>query len=124
MKAKKITYDQIKSLLISSLPSCPTDKSTLGGAGYDTAMMRSAFDHLPLNIITQLNLLIDDIYAAPADSISAVMQTGISDGHTLANLFEDLQNGNAAVYIKVDGKSLAREILEIKEAIRALGGEI
>ena len=124
MNATKILNDDISDLKISSLPNSPTSQILFGGKGYSSQQMKAAFDNIPLIIIERLNALLDDISAAPADSISAVMQTGISDGHTLANLFEDLQNGNAAVYIKVDGKSLAAELIEIKEAIRALGGEI
>lgn len=124
MRAKQISYAQTLQKRVSALPTYPTNKSSLGGAGMSAADLKNAFDAFPALLMQEFNYLIGDILASPADSISAVMKTGIQSGHTLANLFEDLQNGNAATYIKADGKSLAAELIEIKEAIRALGGEI
>ena len=124
MNATKILDNSISKIKISSLPTAPTNQATHGGSGYGSNQIKSMFDNLSILIIDHLNTLIDDISAAPEESISAAMQTGIYNGHTLADLFADLQNGNASAYLIVNGKPLATELYEIKEAIRALGGEI
>ena len=124
MRAKPISFSQMQDKRIAAMPTYPTNKSSLGGAGMSANDLKMAFDAFSILIMQEFNNLIADISVSPADSISGVMKTGIQGGHTLANLFDDLQNGNAITYIKVNGKSLATELIEIKEAIRALGGEI
>ncbi|MBE6532182.1 MAG: hypothetical protein E7676_01580 [Ruminococcaceae bacterium] len=124
MKVQKIFSTDTEDKKISSLPSCPTSQALYGGMGYSSTDMKNAFDGLSLLIIERFNALLDDICAAPADSISSAIKTGIYAGHTLSQLFSDLQNGNAATYIKVNGNSLASELLTIKEAIRELGGDV
>lgn len=124
MKATKIRSEEIKDMKISSLPSRPTSETLYGGSGYSANDVKAAFDKLPLFIIERFNALLDDISAKPENSVSGVMQTGISNGHTLSQLFSDVKNGNMSAYLTVNGKSLATELYEIKEAIRALGGEI
>ena len=124
MNATKILDSSISKIKIASMPTSPTNPITYGGSGYGANQIKSAFDKVSIVIIDHLNALIEDISAAPEESISAAMQTGIEDGHTLADLFADIQNGNASAYLTVNGKSLATELYEIKEAIRALGGEI
>ena len=124
MKATKIRSEEIEDMKISSLPSRPTSGTLYGGSGYSSNDVKAAFDKLPLFIIERFNALLDDISAKPENSVSGVMQTGISNGHTLAQLFSDVKNGNMSAYLTVNEKSLATELYEIKEAIRALGGEI
>ena len=41
------------------------------------------------------------------------MPTGISDGHTIADLIEDVKSGNCATYLNVDGRTLSAEIAAI-----------
>ena len=52
--------------------------------------------------------------------------TGLDNGHTLGTLFKDIVNGNFAGYVKVFGKSLLAELIDIRAAIdeikTALGG--
>ena len=124
MKTTKITESEISSSKISLLPNRPTAPKTAGGGGFTPTAIKARFDALPLLAIERINSLLDDISASPEESISAHMQTGISDGHTLSEFFSDLQNGNASAYIYVSDKPLSQELEEIKAAIRSLGGEI
>ena len=124
MKTAKITESEISSSKISLLPNRPTAPKTAGGGGFTPTAITARFDALPLLAIERINSLLDDISASPEESISAHMQTGISDGHTLGEFFSDLQNGNASAYIYGSDKPLSQELEEIKAAIRSLGGEI
>ncbi len=124
MKASKITTAEIDSCKVSALPTRPTSTSLYGGSGYSANDMKAAFDKLPLLLVERFNALFDDIMADPELSISAGIQTGIYQGHCLADMFYEITSGGMAAYLDVGGKSLATELYEIKEAIRALGGDI
>ena len=126
MNAKKIKEGEIADLKISSLPTRPCAPSAFGGRGYTSVEMKAAFDKLPLFIVERYNSLIDDIGAEGEDSVAAEIRTGISEGHTLLDLFSDLKDGSAAGYITVLGESLAewmaRIAAEIEELRRMAGG--
>ena len=116
MNTKKITNSEITPIAISSLPTRPTASTAFGGKGYTAAEMKAAFDKLPLLIIERFNSLIDEMESADGGLASSI-PTGLGESHTLANLFIDLKNGNFAGYIRVFGKSLISELLDIREAI-------
>ena len=120
MKTKKILTEQISDLTVASLPTRPTSEATLGGRGYTAKEMKEAFDKLPLFIVEKFNSLLDDITSLGEGSVAAEIPTGISEGHSLSELFRDLTDGNAAAYINVLGKSLALTISEISERLSAL----
>lgn len=122
MKAKKITAAEQSENSVASLPTHPSAEGYQGVAMTPTEVKQS-FDRLPLLITERFNNLIDDISATPSESISAAIQTGISN-KTLANMFADIITGNFASYMKINGKSLYEEIYTIKKAIRSLGGQI
>ena len=61
MNTKKITDSEIESLKVASLPTRPTAPTAFGGKGYTATQMKEAFDKLPLRIISEFNLLIDEI---------------------------------------------------------------
>lgn len=122
MKAKKITVAERSERMVASMPTHPSAEGYQGAAMTPTEVKQS-FDRLPLLITERFNSLIDDIGASPAESISAAIQTGISD-KTLANMFADIITGNFASYMKINGKSLYEEIYNIKKVIRSLGGQI
>ena len=124
MNTKKIESERIRDLLVASLPTRPTASPVVGGRGYSSKEMKEAFDRLPLFIIECFNSLMDDISAVGKDSLSGEIPTGISEGHTLATLFEDLTSGNAAGYLTVLGKSLDQTVLEICERLSRLEGEV
>ena len=61
MNTKKIPDSEIESLKVASLPTRPTAPTAFGGKGYTATQMKEAFDKLPLRIIEEFNLLIDEI---------------------------------------------------------------
>ena len=123
MLSRKILDEEIRGLKISSLPTRPTTSSSLGGKGYSTKDMKEAFDKLSLYIIERFNLLIDDISGEPDSSVSGVIKTGLSDGHTLASLFTDIVTGELANYMTVFGTSLATYLGKLREDVNALMSE-
>lgn len=124
MKAKKIKKQDIKDILIASLPTRPTAPIALGGKGYRAGEMKEAFDKLPLYIIERYNELLEDIEALGENSLAAAIPSGISDTHTLNTLFEDVASGNLATYFTFLGKSLIEHVLyvysELDEMKKAL----
>jgi hypothetical protein len=120
MKATKMLTEEVSPLSVSSLPTHPTAPSGLGGRGYTSADMKAAFDKLPLLIIERFNALIDDISSEGEDSLAAAIPTKISDGHTLFDLFCDIQNGNLAAYLVVGDESLTAKLAELEARISAL----
>ena len=120
MKATIIKDSDISELKVSSLPTKPTAPRSMGGMGYGAKEMKEAFDRLPLFIIEKFNALIEDISSIGKDSLSGTVKTGLKDGHTLADLFCDIQSGEIATYLTVLGKSLATQLSEMKADIDTL----
>ena len=106
MNATRITEEEISTLSVASLPTHPPPPAAFGGRGYTAAEMKSAFDRLPMLIAKRYNSLLEDAEALGEGSLAASIPTGIAEGHTLSNLFSDLENGNLASYIKVGDESL------------------
>ena len=106
MNATKITDEELSGITVSSLPTRPTAPKAFGGAGYTSADLKMAFDRLPLLLVERYNALLEDAEALGDGSLSASIPTGIAEGHTLADLFADIENGNLAAYIKIGNDSL------------------
>ena len=106
MNATKITGQELENARVVSLPTRPTAPSAFGGKGYTSAEMKSAFDRLPMLLAERYNILIDDVCAIGEDSLAGSVPTGISEEHTLADLFIDVKNGNFASYLTVGNQSL------------------
>ena len=117
MKAKKIEREDIKDILISSLPSRPTAPRSLGGRGYGATEMKEAFDKMPLYIIERYNELIEDIGETGDESLAAAIPSGIKEEHTLSDLFSDVRSGAIATYLTFLGKTLYEHIAYLYEAI-------
>ena len=115
MNTKTITYDEISDLTVASLPTRPTADPLYGGEGYSAEDMKRAFDRLPLFIIERLNMLIEDAARLGEGSLSEEIPTGIREGHPLAQLLSDMENGNLASYIKIGGESLSTVISRLEE---------
>ena len=117
---EKITKEKADELSVSSLPTRPNAPTSSGGVGYSSADMKQAFDALTLYVIEKYNELIDAIYETDSSSLSAAIPTGLSDGHTLNDLFTDLKNGNLASYLSVGDNSLASELAEIRLELQTI----
>ena len=120
MRTKKIMREEISDFLIANLPTRPTAEPSLGGRGYSARDMKEAFDKLPLCILDRFNCLIDDVSRFGEGSLAGDVPTGISEGHTLSELFSDITSGVAASYIKVMDKSLHLVLSEIILRLEAL----
>lgn len=120
MKAKKIETEDIKEMLVSSLPTRPTAPRAQGGMGYGATQMKCAFDRLPLYLVERYNELLEDIEKLGDDSLSAVIPTGIKDSHTLSDLFRDVESGAMATYLTFLGKSLFEHISHIYSELEAI----
>ncbi len=115
MTSGKITSERIKPLQVAFLPTRPTSDYIYGGEGYSPEELKAAFDALPLYIIEVFNALIDDIKSEGENSLAAAIPTGISEGHTLYDLFTDIKDGNLASYVKIGGESLSTVIARLSE---------
>lgn len=120
MKTTKILNTECEPLKISSLPTRPTAPTAYGGRGFTSREMKEAFDKLPLLIIERFNSLLDDISADREESILSVLATGLREGHTLADLIDDVKNGNFSAYLTLSGESLATVIEGIRYDIDRL----
>ena len=115
MYSQKISPDEIADIKVSSLPTRPTAPTAFGGRGYTASEMKAAFDMLPLFIIERLNSLISYIKSDPADeSIASDILTGISEGHTLSDLFRDIKDGSFADKFTVLGDTLPGVLANIR----------
>ncbi len=106
----KILTAEVEPRRISSLPTRPTAPTSFGGRGYTATEMKEAFDRLPLLIIEKFNALIDSLSEGGEGSVCAAIPSGISDGHTLAELLADIKNGSFASYLDVYGKTLTERL--------------
>ncbi len=120
MNTKKILNDEARALSVASLPTHPTAPSGLGGLGFTSADMKAAFDRLPLLIIERFNSLLDDISAVGDGSLAGAIPTGIEEGHTLAELFSDIKDGNLSAYLAVGETTLLTRLYELESRISAL----
>ena len=120
MKATKITNGDIADKTVASLPTRPTLPSAFGGKGYTATEVKEAFDKLPLYIIEKFNELIDDIRGEGGTTVADAIPTGIQDGHTLLELFEDIKSGALSAYLAVEGGTLAEYLLKLRADIDKL----
>ena len=120
MNATRITDEEIAGMTVSSLPTRPTSPTAFGGKGYTSAEMKAAFDRLPLLLVERYNSLLDDIESLGEGSLAESIPTGINEGHSLGDLFSDVESGNLASYIKVGKESLHSVIAKL---LRAVFGE-
>lgn len=124
MNTQKIRESEIEDLKIAALPKRPTAKVAYGGEGFTAQEMKAAFDKLPLFLVDRLNSLIADIESEEDGKISESIKTGLFELHTLANFFEDVQNGNLASYLAVGDSTLCEVISKMQEEISELKGRI
>ncbi len=117
MKATKITNGDIADKTVASLPTRPTLPSAFGGKGYTADEVKQAFDKLPLYIIEKFNELIDDIKGTEGNTVADAILTGIDEGHTLLELFEDIKNGSFSAYLAVTDGTLSEYLLKLRSDV-------
>ena len=106
MNATKITAEELALTTVAALPPRPNAPGAFGGAGYTSSDLKKVFDRLPLLLAERYNSLLDDVETVGEGSLAASIPTGISEDHTLSDLFSDVKNGNLAAYMKIGDKSL------------------
>jgi hypothetical protein len=98
-------------------PYQTTSSAAFGGGGYTPSQLKAAFDRLPRLICERFNKLIDDVNNG---EIAEGIPTGLSESHTLNEMFEDILDGSFAAYLSLGERSLLTEINELRARISAL----
>lgn len=108
MSIKKITDAEALKTGVRSLPDHPSGNSMYGQGSYSAEQLKTAFDALPNLIRERYNELADSINNStnPNTGILKQIKTGISDGHTLYDLVNDIVDGQFATYMNAGGNSL------------------
>lgn len=114
MKSKKITDGDVNDKKIASLPTRPTAPAAFGGKGYTATELKEAFDSLPLFLVEKYNELIADIRGEDGGNITDAIKTGITDSHTLAELFLDVVNGKFITYLSAPTGSVAEYLIKLR----------
>ena len=117
MKSKKITDGDINDKKVASLPTRPTAPAAFGGKGYTATELKEAFDSLPMFLVEKYNELISDIQGEDGGNICDAVKTGITDTHTLAELFVDVVNGNFITYLSAPTGSVAEYLLKLRRDV-------
>ena len=82
--------------------------------------MKNAFDALTLHVIEKFNELIRAIKDTGESSLLSEIPSGLSDGHTLLDMLEDITSGDFVSYVNVRGKSLATRISEMESTLETV----
>ena len=117
---EEITKEKVNELSVSSLPTRPTAPTSSGGAGFSAKEMKNAFDALTLHVIEKFNELIRAIKDTGEGSLLSEIPSGLSDGHTLLDMLEDITSGDFVSYVNVRGKSLATRISEMESTLETV----
>ena len=124
MKSKKITDGDINDKKVASLPTRPTAPAAFGGKGYTATELKEAFDSLPLFLVEKYNELIADICGEDGGNIADAVKTGITETHTLAELFLDVVNGNFITYLSAPSGTLAEYLLKLRADVDKLAAKM
>ncbi len=124
MKSKKITDGDINDKKVASLPTRPTAPAAFGGKGYTATELKEAFDSLPLFLVEKYNELIADICGENGGSICDAIKTGISDTHTLEQLFLDIQNGNFTAYLAAPVGTVAEYLIKLRSDVDKIADKL
>ena len=125
MNIQPISDSEISALKVSSLPTRPTAPAAFGGRGYTASEMKAAFDMLPLFIIERLNALIAYLKSEPDDySVARDILTGLSEGHTLYDLFGEIREGSLGDRLSVLGEALPSALTDIRLELADLDKKI
>ncbi len=115
MSVQKITEGEMAALGVSSLPNRPSAPSLYSGEALTAAELRAAFDRLPRLLAARFNALLDaaGLYGGKtgADTLAALIATGLEEGHSLEDLFSEIPSGVLAHRLSVDGVRTLPEVL-------------
>ncbi len=118
MSIQKIKESELVSHGVSSLPSRPSLPSLYEGRPLTAKELREAFDKLPRLLAERFNALLDSfgLQEDEQDTLAEAIATGLFEGHSLAELFRDIQNGSFINYLKNgSGVSLSDQLSELSK---------
>lgn len=127
MSIQKITQSELLSTGVRSLPNRPSAPSLYSGRTLSATELKEAFDRLPTLIAERFNALLESagLYDEehPRERLAELIATGIEESPSLAAFFEDVKNGNLALYLSLDGEAaLATVIEEMRRTLTRLQG--
>ena len=112
---QKITAGELKEGSIALLPTRPSLPSLYSGRSLGAKELREAFDKLPHLLAERFNALIESLglyqEGEALNCFAEALATGLSEGHSLADLFSDIQNGAFCEYMSADGERTLAEVL-------------
>lgn len=119
---QKITQSELAETSIASLPTRPSLPSLYSGRSLSAKELREAFDQLPHLLAERFNALIESLglykEGEAIDSFAEALATGLREGHSLADLFADLQSGALCEYMNADGeRTLAQVLTSLSERL-------
>lgn len=119
MSIKKISDTEALKAGVRSLPNHPSGNSMYGQGTYSAENLKEAFDALPNLIRERYNELADSINDSTNAKTGILKQikTGISDGHTLYDLMNDIFNGQLAEYMNAGGNGLTSTLYYLQGQI-------
>ena len=124
MSICKITPSEIAENSVASLPTSPSSPSLYRGKTYSAAELRAAFDRLPLLLAERYNGLFDSlgINRTEAERFAELIATGISEEHSLEDLFRDIESGAFSAYLSTaDGDTLAKKAERFSDLEASIG---
>ena len=117
---RKITESELAENSVASLPTRPSLPSLYSGRSLGAKELREAFDKLPRLLATRFNALIEGLglykEGEALDSLADALATGLSEGHSLADLFADIKNGAFCEYMQADGERTLAQVLSSLQA--------
>ena len=110
-----ITDSEIKAAQVQgNLSDRPTQKTLYSGATLTPDQIKAVYDKLPKLIAQKFNKFIKIIPGVTDnnrddDSLAAMILTGIREGHTLKDLFEEIETGLLVEYLETAINGLIRD---------------
>ena len=116
MSIQKIKESELRELGVSALPSRPSFPSLYEGRARSAKELREAFDRLPRLIAERFNALLDacGLLDGERESLAEAIATELFEGHSLADLFRDIESGALLSYLKNErGEDLSSLLLAL-----------
>ena len=127
MSIEILTESEMNEQGVVSLPTRPNGDYASGGEALSASELKERFDRLPRYIAARLNRLIEALHASPAqdeeEAIADLILTGMfpstNAGHTLADLFTEILNGDLAGYLSVGTTTLSEGLARKEDTFLA-----